>query len=114
MRKSIVFPMDRCCICGTNINLHSHEIFFGSANRKKSIKYKMVAPLCLEHHEGNKSPHHDKEIDLWLKQKGQEAFEKYEGDRGKFIKTFGKSYLDCEIKFIGYQNYDITNDKLPF
>lgn len=114
MRKSIVFPMDKCCICGSTSNLHSHEIFFGTANRKKSIKYKMVAPLCAEHHEGTKSPHHDAQIDLWLKQKGQEAFEKYIGTRNEFIDIFHKNYLEKEVMFKGYEAYDLSQDVLPF
>lgn len=115
MRKSIVFSMDKCCICGSRENLHSHEIFFGSANRKKSIYWKLVAPLCVEHHEGTYSPHHDKNVDLWLKQEGQKAFEKYVGNRELFMNEFHKNWLDEErIERVEIKSLDLSCETLPF
>lgn len=87
-RESIlVDTLEYCMVCGRP-HPHIHEVFFGR-NRSLSIKYKMVVPLCYEHHEGMESPHRDREVDLSLKRWAQGAF----GERDDFIKVFGKSYL---------------------
>lgn len=94
MRKSIVFPMNKCCVCGKSINVRSHEIFFGTANRKKSIEDGMVAPLCdKDHNTSSAGVHFNKELDLKLKRKAQQVWENTYGDRDAFIKRYGKSYL---------------------
>ena len=89
----IVKDFDRCLICGSYLNIHKHEIFFGTANRKLSIKYGLVVPLCHRHHNGsNAGVHYNKELNIKLKQQGQKAFEYHYPDLD-FIKIFGKSYL---------------------
>ena len=68
-RKSIlVDSLDYCYVCG-KMHPHKHEVFFG-INRNNSIQYGMILPLCYEHHEGNNSPHRNREIDLAYKQLG--------------------------------------------
>lgn len=76
-------------ICNAPVQ-NMHHVFFGTANRKKSTIYKMVAPLCLECH--NKI-HRQHKYDLELKQKAQAIWEKTYGSREDFIRTFGKNYL---------------------
>lgn len=91
-RESIlVDDLQYCMVCGKP-HPHLHEIFFGR-NRNLSIKYKMVVPLCWEHHEGDEGPHRDREVDLSLKKWAQEKWELTFGERDEFIKVFGKSYL---------------------
>lgn len=87
----IVDDLSYCVVCGKP-HPHKHEVFFGK-NRKLSIKYGMVIPLCYEHHEGNESPHMDREIDLQFKQEAQAIWESTYGTREDFIRIFGKSYL---------------------
>lgn len=85
--------LTKCIYCGSHINIHKHEVFFGS-NRKKSIKYGLVVPLCRECHQGTSGVHgrdgHD--LDTYLKKLAQEAFEKEYPDKD-FIQEFGKNYL---------------------
>lgn len=87
----LVDDLDYCIECGRP-HPHKHEVFFGK-NRKHSIKYGMVLPLCYEHHEGNESPHRNRKIDLRYKEKAQTVWESTYGTREEFRKVFGKSYL---------------------
>lgn len=94
-RFSIIqdFNDKKCFVCGTTQNIHIHEVFFGTANRKLSIKYGLCVCLCARHHNmSNEGVHFNKQLDNELKKKGQEAFEKtYPEDN--FIKVFGRNYL---------------------
>ena len=85
--------MTYCYVCGTTQNLITHEIYFGSANRAKSIKYGCYVRLCVKHHTmSNRGVHKDIALDTYLKQECQEVFERiYSHD--KFVETFNKSYL---------------------
>ena len=87
----LVDDLDYCIVCGKP-HPHKHEVFFGS-KRTLSIKYGMVLPLCYLHHEGNESPHMNREIDLQYKKKAQAIWESTYGTREDFIRIFGKSYL---------------------
>lgn len=91
MRK-MVSDLGRCMVCGRP-RPHIHHVFFGTANRAKSEKYKLIVPLCYEHHLGNYSPHRNREFDLKLKQMAQGYFESTYGNREDFRREFGKSYL---------------------
>jgi len=85
---------ERCYFCHNTQNLHTHHIFEGTANRKKSEQHGMTVRLCAYHHNlGNKCVHNNKEMALILKKEGQAYFEKHIGDREMFIKEFGKNYL---------------------
>lgn len=88
----IVDDLEHCIVCGYP-HPHKHEVFFGEKQRKHSIKYGMVLPLCYAHHEGNDSPHMNRKIDLTYKAKAQEIWENTYGNREDFIRIFGKSYL---------------------
>jgi len=88
----IVDDLNYCIVCGRPYP-HKHEVFFGEKQRKHSIKYGMVIPLCYEHHEGNASPHRNREIDLQYKEKAQAIWESTYGTREDFRNIFGKSYL---------------------
>lgn len=85
--------MDRCWFCGTTQNLHIHEAFFGTANRKKSIEWGLYVMVCAKHHNmGNKCVHNNYEMDMQLKKEAQRSFEKIHG-HAKFMRIFHKNYL---------------------
>ena len=96
--KKVEIPGNRknyCYICGRYGNMERHHIFEGTANRKCSDKYKIIVYLCPEcHREGKTAVHKNQEALRALKRIGQRAFEEQEGDRKKFIKVFGKNYLE--------------------
>ena len=75
--------------------LHRHEVFFGTANRKKSIKDGLVVFLTPEmHNMSNKGVHFNREFDLFLKRIGQQAWMDYYGKTtADFIREYGKNYL---------------------
>lgn len=91
--KSIIQSEKICFVCGSRYNLHSHHVFFGTANRKQSEKYGMKVWLCQEHHTGSHGVHFNKDLDLRLKKFAQRIFEAKYGDRNDFRRVFGKSYL---------------------
>ena len=80
--------LDHCIICKRKKE-HLHEIFFG-ANRKKSMQYNFVIPLC---HKCHSEMHINKEWQEYWHVKGQEYWERFIGSREEFIRVFGKSYL---------------------
>lgn len=85
--------LSKCWVCGTTSNLHTHEVFYGSANRQKSIKYGCYVRLCGYHHNlSNNGVHFNKQLDTKLKQETQKAFEETHSHE-EFIKVFGKNYL---------------------
>ena len=85
--------MNECYFCGTTRNLHIHEVFYGTANRQKSIRYGCCVSLCAIHHNlTNMSVHFNKEMDLNLKRAMQKRFIEVYPELD-FIKTFGKNYL---------------------
>lgn len=85
--------MNYCFICG-KYGTHKHEIFFGSADRKNSIKYGMVVGLCPEHHNiSAKGVHMNIKADTWLKRKGQKRFEEVFGHE-MFMEVFHRNYLE--------------------
>ena len=80
--------LTRCYVCGKP-KQHLHEVYFGK-NRKNSMIYGCVVPLCYEHHEGNTGVHHNIELDNALKKKCQKEFEKTYSI--PFISVFYKNY----------------------
>lgn len=91
--KSILQTIDACWVCGTRQNLHTHEVFYGTANRKKSIKYSLQVKLCGRHHNlSSEGVHFNKALDTQLKMFAQKKFEeKYSHE--KFMEVFKKNYL---------------------
>lgn len=74
-----------------------HEIFFGTANRKKSIKYGLVVFIMPEDHNMSAYGVHcskGHEFDMHLKKIGQKrAMAEYGLTTSEFIEIFGKNYL---------------------
>lgn len=96
-RYSIIHDLEEktCLVCGAMRDIHTHEIFFGTANRKLSIKYGLCVCLCARHHNaGNEGVHRNRVLDLKLKKHGQKkAMEHYNWTEDNFRGIFGKSYL---------------------
>lgn len=95
-QPSLISNEKICYVCRTTENLHKHHIYPGKGRRSLSEKYGCWAYLCAYHHDmSNESVHHNpnKGIDLELKQKCQERWERKFGSRADFIKNFNRSYL---------------------
>jgi hypothetical protein len=79
----------------TPTHCHRHEVFFGTANRKKSIKDGLVVFLTPNMH--NMScfgVHQNREFDLILKRIGEQAWcDHYGKTIDDFIREYGKNYL---------------------
>lgn len=85
--------MTTCYISGTKKDIHIHEIYGGSANRKKSIEWGCCVPLTATlHNMSNQGVHFNKDLDTRLKREMQAAFEKLHG-HDKFMEIFHKNYL---------------------
>jgi hypothetical protein len=83
-----------CHICHLVTECNSHHVYFGTANRKMSERYGMKVWLCPYCHTiGKNSVHHNRDVDLKLKQEYQTLFEKTHS-REEFMRTFGRNYLD--------------------
>ena len=88
----ITDDMDHCYICGRNREC-LHEVFYGTANRKLSIKYGMVIPLCNFHHNmSDMGIHFNYFLDTKVKQEAQYRFNEVYPDLD-FLQIFGKNYL---------------------
>jgi len=78
--------LEHCIICEKKKD-NLHEVFFGR-NRQNSMKYKMVLPLCFEHH---REMHDNMILQNEYKKRGQVLFEETYPDLD-FIEIFGRSY----------------------
>jgi len=96
--KSIIQTNKKCYFCGTDYNLHSHHVFYGTANRKISEKYGLKVWLCGRHHNlSREGVHFYREKDLELKQEIQKiAMEHYNWSESDFIKIFGRNYIGVD------------------
>ncbi len=94
VRYSILQKEKRCYVCGTTVNIHTHEVFFGK-NRKKSIEDGCCVYLCGRHHnQSNEGIHFNKELDLKLKRKMEERWLLiYHKEIKDFIRRYYKNYL---------------------
>ena len=74
-----------------------HEVFFGTANRKKSIQFRLYVFIKPEDHNMSDLGVHGRygdEFNMHLKQIGQKAAMMVYGWNEKdFIKLFGRSYI---------------------
>lgn len=79
----------------TPVYCHRHEVFFGTANRQKSIRDGLVVFLTPEmHNMSDRGVHHNREFDLFLKRIGQHAWmDHYNKSTEDFIKEYGRNYL---------------------
>lgn len=103
MKDSIVIDMDYAAydIIDGSPAEHRHHIFEGTSDRKLSDEDGLWVPLTREHHEGNLSVHHNKEIRNMMHIIGQLAWEKHCVASGStevearelFRKRYKKSYL---------------------
>ena len=92
MKTSILSTEKRCYICGKQTSLHLHHVFRGR-NRSISDENGFVVYLCETHHtDGNFGVHARKDLNEWLMQKTQRAYEETHS-REEFIKLIGRSYL---------------------
>jgi len=75
--------------------LHRHEIFFGTANRKKSIEDGLVVFLEPKMHNGsNMGVHYNKQFDKQLKQAGEDRWIEYYGKtKEEFRERYGRNYI---------------------
>lgn len=95
LKKMKIKLQDRkeCYKCHTTLDLHRHEIFYGTANRKKSIQYGCQVWLCGKHHNlSSEGVHFDRTFDLELKMAAQTEFERLNGHE-MYMKVFGRNYL---------------------
>lgn len=96
-RYSILYPLNQCALCGktaAETTIQIHEVFFGTANRKKSIQYGCCVGLCLEHHTvGKEAVHHNRQNDLKLKRDYEFVYIMRYGYE-QFMAVFHKNYLD--------------------
>ena len=74
-----------------------HEVFFGTANRKKSIQFRLYVFIRPEDHNMSELGVHGRygtEFNNHLKQIGQRsAMAMYGWSEEKFIQVFGRSYV---------------------
>lgn len=91
--KSILQTKNECWKCHDTRNLHTHEVFYGTANRKKSIDYGLQVKLCGKHHNlSTEGVHFNKALDKELKTYAQKKFEELYG-HDKFMEIFKRNYL---------------------
>ena len=81
--------LEHCLLCGKKKD-DLHEIFSG-CNRKNSIKYNFVIPLCRECHSINQNNYN---FNNHWHCKAQKYFEENIGNRDNFIKIFRRNYLN--------------------
>lgn len=96
MKRYSILQKDitKCYICGRNGKLHIHEVFYGTANRKKSIEDGCCIWICPEHHNmSNNGIHFNKKIDNEIKIIMRNKWcEYYNKTLEEFIGRYGKSY----------------------
>lgn len=94
-RYSIITDdLNHCIVCGKTKEA-LHEVFFGTANRKKSIEHGLVIPLCNYHHNmSDAGIHFNRELDLTFKRIAEEKWLIYnDKNKSDFIAEFGKNWL---------------------
>lgn len=83
--------LEHCIICRTKKD-NLHEVFFGTANRSKSMLWGCVIPLCFTHHtEMHKNIEWQK---YWHIEAEKKFLYYYNMTKDDFRKIFGKNYLD--------------------
>lgn len=93
-RFSILQDKKECYVCGTTLNINTHEVYFGR-NRKNSIKYGCCVYLCGKHHnQSNDGVHFNKKLDKHLKEEMEKKFLKhYNCTTEDFTNIFKINYL---------------------
>ena len=90
MESKFTQDMTHCFVCGRPYPQIHHMM--NGANKKKSGKYGLILPLCINHHTGAEGVHTKPEKMLACKQMAQLKFEE-EHTREEWLAEFGKSYL---------------------
>lgn len=89
-RYSVFFDsLSMCMNCGSMYQITKHELLPGR-NRKNSMKYGFVIPLCLSCHQKLQN---DPGFEKKWKINSQKYFEEHYGTREEFIKIFRINYL---------------------
>ena len=97
MSESILSTERQCYVCGSVYPLHRHHVFFGEGNRDLSEAWGCWVYLCPQHHTmSNYSAHLNRQLDLDLKRACQTKLEENGWTRERFIRTFGKNYIEDE------------------
>lgn len=93
-RFSLLQIKKQCYVCGTILNIHTHEVFYGK-NKKKSIEDGCCIYLCDTHHNmSDKGIHFDHSLDLKIKKQMEKKWlEIYNKTIDDFIKRYGRNYL---------------------
>lgn len=92
--------MNECYVCKATHDLHTHEVFYGEADRRKSIEYDCYVRLCARHHNmSNEGVHFNKRLDLDLKAEMQKAFERMHG-HDKFMSVFHHDWINVRSDWI--------------
>lgn len=94
MKRFSILQQNKCClVCGTNKDIHIHEVFFGR-NRQKSIEDGCCVYLCGMHHNlSNKGIHFNKNLDTKVKKLME----------GKWLEYYNKTIDDFRKRY--YCNY---------
>lgn len=79
----------------TPLYCHRHEVMFGTANRRKSIRDGLVVFLTPEmHNMSNKGVHFNRAFDLYLKRIAERTWCEYYGKTiADFIREYGKNFI---------------------
>ena len=90
MESIITNDMEHCFICGRPYPQVHH--IMNKFDKKRSEKYGLIIPLCIEHHTGSAGVHTKPERMLAMRQLGQREFERRYGHE-LWMSEFKKSYL---------------------
>lgn len=93
-RFSILQDEKKCYVCGQELGLHTHEVFFGK-NRQNSIEDGCCVYLCGRHHNLSKEGvHFNHSLDLKLKKEMEQKWlETYDETIENFIERYGRNYI---------------------
>lgn len=93
-RFSILQNEKKCYVCGQELGLHTHEVFFGK-NRQNSIEDGCCVYLCGRHHNLSKEGvHFNHSLDLKLKKEMEKKWlETYDKTIENFIERYGRNYI---------------------
>lgn len=93
-RFSILQDEKKCYVCGQELGLHTHEVFFGK-NRQNSIEDGCCVYLCGRHHNLSKEGVHlNHSLDLKLKKEMEKKWlETYDETIENFIERYGRNYI---------------------
>lgn len=91
---SILQDKEECWVSKqSNCELHRHEVFYGTANRKLSKRYGLWVYLTpYWHNMSNNGVHSNKALDARLKAEAQAKFEETH-TRQEFVEIFGRNYI---------------------